>query len=822
VILGGEALTQEMAEQIRELGQGCEVINHYGPTETTVGSLTARVSGLKVKDRRGASVPIGRPIGNTKTYVLDRELEPVPVGVRGELYISGVGVARGYRGKPEQTAERFIANVHGGEEGDRLYRTGDVCRYLSDGKIEYIGRSDDQVKVRGYRIELGEIQAVLEEQRSVKQSVVIASQDERGGKRLVGYVVCKGATTSAELKRALREKLPEYMVPEAILTLDEMPLTRNGKVDRKRLPSVKDAGRQGEQEYVGARTPVEEIAVGIFEEVLRQDRVGVHDNFFEIGGHSLLATQVISRVRNTFGVEIGVGSVFEEPTVESLARRIEEAIRRGEKVEAPPLVRVSREGQGEPRLPLSFAQQRLWFLDQLVPNDPFYNCPRAVRLEGRLDPQALERSINEIIRRHEVLRTRIEVEAGEPVQVIEQWKRRSLQIEDLTSFSQEEREQEARRITKQEAATGFDLSRGPLLRVKVLKLAEEERIALFTTHHIVSDAWTMGILIREVGALYRAYSAGEPSPLPELEIQYADFAVWQRNFLQGEALERQLGYWRKQLAGLEPLELPLDYPRPAVAGYRGANLSFELSQELTESLKALSRREGVTLFMTLLAAFKTLLYKYTAQEDIIVGTAVANRSRVEVEPLIGFFLNMLPLRTDLSGNPGFTELLKRVRDVAIGGYAHQDMPFEKLVKEIQPERTVREMPLFNVAFGVQNAPEEELKLNGIEVRPIVTEQGDARYDLTLWVREGIQGLRVNWTYSKDLFEEGTIVRMQNHFETLLSSIIDRPDARLSILEISDGAETGPAHNELDDPKGHDNGTLPPIRRRGTKLPTQAV
>jgi len=361
------------------------------------------------------------------------------------------------------------------------------------------------------------------------------------------------------------------------------------------------------------------------------------------------------------------------------------------------------------------------------------------------------------------------------------------------------------------------------MRLRVLELEREEHIVVLTMHHIVSDAWSIGVLVREMGALYEAISAGETSLLPELEIQYADYAVWQRKYLAGTVLEEHLGYWKKQLSGKLPvLDLPVDHLRPPVPSYRGAAKSFTLSIELFQSLRILCRQERVTLFMLLLAAFKTLLYKYTAQEDIIVGTAVANRSRVEVEPLIGFFVNMLPLRTDLSGNPGFTELLKRVRDVAIGGYAHQDMPFEKLVKEIQPERTVREMPLFNVAFGVQNAPEEELKLNGIEVRPIVTEQGDARYDLTLWVREGIQGLRVNWTYSKDLFEEGTIVRMHNHFETLLSSIIDRPDARLSILEISDGAETGPAHNELDGPKGHDNGTLMPIRRRGTKLPTQAV
>jgi acyl carrier protein len=518
-----------------------------------------------------------------------------------------------------------------------LYRTGDVAKYLPDGNIEYLGRTDDQVKIRGYRIEPGEVQAVLNEHRSVRQSVVVVSEDERGGRRLLGYVVREGEVTAGELRRHARSRLPEYMTPDAIVVLEEMPLTANGKIDRKKLPPAKDAGRQLEQKYVGARTPVEEMLAGIFGEALEVDQVGIHDNFFEIGGHSLLATQVISRVRNVFGVDVELRNIFEEPTVERLGRRVAEAVKSGEKNDAPPLIRIEREGPGSFRAPLSFAQQRLWFLDQLVPNNPFYNCPRAMRLNGKLDLETLESVINEVVRRHEALRTRFEVDAGAPVQLIEEWKPRRLEVEDLTSLPKEEREAAAMRIAKVEAATGFDLGRGPLLRVKVLKMEEDEHVVLYTMHHIVTDGWSMGVLIREVGLLYEAYSAGEPSPLENLEIQYADYAVWQRNWLQGEALERQLSYWRKQLAGLEPLMLPSDYPRPALAAYRGASSGFGISEELSQELKALSRREGVTMFMTLLAAFKTLLRRYSGQDDIVVCSAIANRTRAETEALIGFF-----------------------------------------------------------------------------------------------------------------------------------------------------------------------------------------
>jgi amino acid adenylation domain-containing protein len=788
LILGGEALPYELVERVRERGGECEVINHYGPTETTIGSAMTRVSEGEQGLRKGVSAPIGRPIANTEIYILDQSIAPVPAGVRGELYIGGTGVARGYWGKPGLTAERFIPNLLGRGCGDRLYRTGDVCRHLSSGKIEFLGRADDQVKVRGYRIELGEIQAALDEHQWVRQSAVVAVEDERGAKRLLGYVVGEEGATSAELKRHVRERLPEYMVPEAIVMLGEMPLTANGKIDRKRLTLVKDAGRRLEQKYFGARTPVEEILIVIFEEVLKLDRVGRDDNFFEIGGHSLLATQVVSRVRKTLGVEIGVGSVFERATVEGLAQVIEEAIRAGRQDEAPPLVRVKREGRGDERLPLSFAQQRLWFLDQLAPNNPLYNSTQAVNLEGRLDLGALERVINEIVRRHEVLRTRFEVVAGAPAQVIDEWEPRRLEVVNLTGLTREEREAEAERMAREQAVSEFDLRRGPLLRVKALKLQEEEHVVLFTMSHIVSDAWSMGILITEVETLYRAYSAGGASPLEELPIQYADYAVWQRNWLQGEALERQLSYWRERLAGLPPLELPFDYPRPAVASFCGASLSFGLSEELTEGIRALSGHEGATLFMTLLAAFQTLLMRYSGQEDIAVGSPIANRTRAETEALIGFFANTLVLRTKVEGELSFRELLGHVREATLGAYTHQDIPFEKLVEELQPDRSLNIQPLFQVMFVLQNAPTPPLKLQGIGVEAISIHTRTSKFDLLLSMIEEGGRLTAAMEYNTDIFKELTIERMLRHFETLLEGVVADPDRPISDLPILSQAE----------------------------------
>ncbi|MFB3092706.1 MAG: condensation domain-containing protein, partial [Dehalococcoidia bacterium] len=505
--------------------------------------------------------------------------------------------------------------------------------------------------------------------------------------------------TLSDLRGFLKEKLPEYMLPSVFVMLDALPLTLQGKVDRLALPAPDWARPELEESFVAPRTPVEEVLAGIWADVLRLERVGIHDNFFELGGHSLLAMQVISRVRSAFQVESPLRSLFESPTVAGLAERIEMARGADRVPQALPLLPASRDGD----LPLSFAQQRLWFLEQWEPNSSIYNVPVALRLTGPLNVAALEQSLNEISRRHEALRTTFSVVDGQPAQVIAPKLNLTLPVLDLRELTEIERDAEVQRLVVEEAQAPFDLAQGPLLRASLLRLGQEEHVLMLTMHHVVSDGWSLNVLFRETTTLYQAFSTGEPSPLPEIPIQYADFALWQRQWLQGEELESQLAYWKEQLDGIPPvLELPTDRPRPAVETFRGAQQFLLLPDALTRSLKALSQREEVTLFMTLLAAFQTLLHRYTGQDDILVGFPIANRNRAEIEGLIGFFVNTLVLRTDLSGEPTFRELLGRVREVALDAYTHQDLPFEKLVAELHPERDISRNPLFQVIFQLFN------------------------------------------------------------------------------------------------------------------------
>jgi amino acid adenylation domain-containing protein len=646
LLIGGEALSERHVREGLRCLVDTQIINGYGPTEGTTFTCC-----YPIKDEEwNYGIPIGGAINNTQVYVFDRKQQVVPVGVVGELYIGGAGLARGYLREPELTAERFVPHPYGREEGERLYRTGDMVRYLEDGRLEFMGRVDHQVKVRGYRIELGEIETVLERHGSVREAAVLAREDVPGEKRLVAYVVRhpESQVTVTQLLEYVSNKLPVYMAPSAFVMLDQMPLTPNGKIDRRALPAPEHSRPELEQSYVSPRMPIEEIVAGVWAQLLRVEQVGIDDDFFELGGHSLLATQVISRVRELFNVEIELRVMFAQPTVRALVEVIEERLRVNEGLAAPPVVPVGRDRD----LPLSFAQQRLWFLDQLEPGSSFYHIPAAVRLRGTLDLTALEQSFREVIRRHESLRTRFGVVNGVPVQMIDEAPEFTLPVLDLSTVAEGEREAKARRVATEESQRPFDLSAGPLLRASVLRLSEQEHVLLCTMHHIISDGWSMGVLIRELTTLYEAFAQGESSPLPELGIQYADYAHWQREWLQGEVLEKQLSYWKQQLDGAPAvLELPTDYPRPAVQTFRGAHQSLTLPAELTTGLKALTQREGVTLFMTLLAAFQTLLWRYSGQEDIVVSTGIANRNRAETEPLIGFFVNTLVLRTDLSGEP---------------------------------------------------------------------------------------------------------------------------------------------------------------------------
>ncbi|HEX8559852.1 MAG TPA: amino acid adenylation domain-containing protein [Pyrinomonadaceae bacterium] len=783
LLAGGDVLSPSHVEKFLAAAPSCRLVNGYGPTEGTtftcchVMSAPASVAG---------SVPVGRPIANTQVFILDGNLRLSPPGFVGELYAAGAGLARGYHERPGLTAERFIPHPFSTEPGARLYKTGDVGRWLEDGSVEFLGRADGQVKVRGHRVETGEVEAALLRAGGVRRAAVVAREGAAGDRRLVAYVVGDGRQVSAEgLQKFLRERLPEYMLPSAFVFLEELPLTPNGKVDRRALPAPEQADAGREALYAAPRTPVEEMLAGLWAEVLKVGRVGVHEDFFELGGHSLLVTQLVSRAQAHFGVELPLKLFFESATVAGQAAEVEAALRSERGLQAPPIVPAPRDG----RLPLSYSQQRLWFLHELEPSTSAYNIPTAVRLKGWLDVGALERTLSEVARRHEILRTSYAAVEGQPVQVIAPPSGVKLDLTDLGELPEPERESRMRRLAAEEARRPFDLARGPLLRALLLRLGAEEHVLLLTVHHIVSDGWSQGVLVREVGALYGAFSEGRESPLAELPVQYADFAQWQRRWLAGEVLENHLAYWRRRLGGpLPSLDLPADRPRPEVQSFRGASLTLALPAALGESLRAVCRREGVTLFMLLVAAFKALLHRYTGQEDVVVGSPIANRNRVEVEGLIGFFVNTLVLRTDLSGRPTFRELLGRVRKVTLEAYAHQDMPFELLVEELQPERSLSRNPLFQVMFQLENTPKEELPLPGLTLSPAPVEGVASQFDLSVDVVEGDEGLSVTAEYSTDLFDAGTIRGLLERWRVLLEGVAADAARPLDELPLMDEAE----------------------------------
>jgi amino acid adenylation domain-containing protein len=640
---------------------------------------------------------------------------------------------------------------------------------------------DQQVKVRGYRIELGEIEALLNRHEQVREAVVVVKEGE-GEKRLVGYLASEtGEAISAdELRSHLRQSLPDYMIPSVFVQMDKLPLTANGKIDRRALPEPEVRNEQRATECVAPRTAIDEMMASIWSDVLKIDGIGIHDNFFELGGHSILAMRLISRVRDVFQVELPVRCLFELPTVAQVGERVLAALQEGLKFEIPPIRVVDRNQQ----LPLSYAQQRLWFVNQLEPDSPFYGVPSAIRLSGQLKTTALEDCFNEIFRRHEALRTVFFMEDKNPVQIILPALETPLSVIDLRTIPSTERAAFARQLAIEEAGRPFNLSQGPLLRLMLLQLEDEERVLLLTIHHISTDAWSTGLLFGEVSRLYNAFAQGKESPLAELEIQYADYAVWQREWLQDDVLEHQLNYWKQQLADAPAvLDLPTDRSRPAVQSYRGAVVPFAFSQNLEERLKTLSQREGVTMFMTLLAAFQTLLSRYSGQEDVVVGTPIAGRNQGGVENLIGFFINTLVLRNKLSSRQTFRDLLRQTRDVALGAYANQEVPFEKLVEEVQPERSLSHQPLFQVVFSLQNIPGDGLVLEGLTLTRFRQGAGIARFDITMTMAETGQGLPGTLEYSTDLFDEATIKRMLGHFNILLENLVTNPDTPIARLRM---------------------------------------
>ncbi|HVR99673.1 MAG TPA: condensation domain-containing protein, partial [Thermoanaerobaculia bacterium] len=724
----------------------------------------------------------------------------VPAGMAGELLLGGEGLARGYRNRPDLTAERFVPDPWSGVAGARLYRTGDLGRWAPDGNLEFLGRIDHQVKVRGFRIELGEIEAVLASHPAVRECAVLARED-----RLVAYAVAgTGAVLDAgELRAFLGERLPDSMMPSAFVFLPALPLTSNGKLDRKALSAAASSAASAAPEIprgasapAAPADPLVELLAAIWSEVLGLGRVGVDDDFFALGGHSLLATQVASRIRTVTGVSLPLRELFESSTLAKLAVAVRAA--QGAP-QAPPVVPVPRAVLGGD-LPLSFAQQRLWFLDQLEPGSAAYNIPLAVRLTGEVEPARLARTFAGIVRRHEALRTTFASREGRPVQVIApgvtglETPRAELPVLDLSHLP--DREERALDLARDEARRPFDLQRGPLLRLALVRLAGREHLLLLTLHHIVSDGWSMGVLLREIAALYSS------SPLPELTVQYADFAVWQRRWLQGEVLEAQLAYWRGQLGDLDGapqvLELPTDRPRPAVQTFRGASLPLRLPAALSERVRDLCRRQGATPFMALLAAWSALLGRHSGQPEVLVGTPIAGRNRAEIEGLIGFFVNTLVLRADFSGGPGYGELLGRVRRTALDAYTHQDLPFDRLVEELVPERDLSRSPLFQVMFTLQNAATGGLELPGLILAPVAVESRTTKLDLTLGLQEHAGAFIGGIEYNTDLFDGSTAARLAARFEALLSEVVEAPGLPLSELPWLPPAERQQALLEWND------------------------
>ena len=776
-LIGGEALPQDLADQL--IARGVKVWNMYGPTETTVWSTCAHISDTS------HGITIGTPIANTTVRIIDAHGNLCPIGVPGELCIGGEGVALGYWNRPDLTAERFTPDPFAvGSEGEgaaRLYRTGDRARWRSNGTLEHLGRLDDQIKLRGFRIEAGEIEAGIAQHPAVREVAVIAREDASGDKRLVAYLVAESppADLPEQLRNLVRAASPEYMVPAHFVTLEALPRTPNGKLDRKALPAPSGEALAPQGVAVAPRTRTEDVVLGVFRDVLGRTDFGVFENFFDLGGHSLVAMRVVSRVRQAFAVELPLRDLFAAPTVARLAARIDAlGADAAPGLTIPPLEPAAEPGPGT----LSFAQQRLWFLEQLEPGRTTYVMPGAIEMRGALDVPMLEGALGALVRRHESLRTTFVAVEGRPLQQVSEPGAWTLPIVDLRS--EVDPRERLHQLLRQEVAHGFDLMQGPLFRAQLYRLAADTHVLLLAMHHIISDGWSLGILFRELGALYGGFCRGETTTLPALRLQYRDYARWQGRWLQGEALTGLLAHWRARLAGApQVLELPADRPRPVVESNRGAIYRFTLPLELAEALRGLARREGATLYMTLLTGFTALLSRYSGQQDLLVGTPVTKRSPAEIEDVVGCFVNTLVLRADLSGDPSVREFLRRMREVCLDALAHQDLPFERLVEELRPARDLGRNPVVQVLFALQNAPLGPLDLPGLTLGPLDIDPGVAHVDLTLQVQETAAGLSGQFEYATDLFDERTIVRLATHWRSLLAAMVASPESRVGALPL---------------------------------------
>ncbi|MCP3060169.1 amino acid adenylation domain-containing protein [Myxococcus sp. K38C18041901] len=762
VIFGGEAADATCLQSVLSHGAPGALVNGYGPTENSTYSTWYRA-----RPSSELSVPIGRPVSNSTAYVLDAYGQPVPVGVIGELHVGGDGLAWGYWDRPDLTAERFVPHPFSSAPGARLYRTGDLVRLRPDGELEFIGRADNQVKLRGFRIELGEIEAALRAHPEVRDAAVLVREDTPGDRRLVAYAVTQ--VEGARLREELGQQLPSYMVPSTVIVLDSLPLTPNGKVDRRALPTP-DLGLLDAGDFIAPRTELESQLAAIWSTVLSLERVSVTASFFDLGGHSLLATQVVSRIQGTLGVHVPVRALFESPTLESLARVVEQLRSESQPTESTLIPKVSRASA----LPLSFAQERLWFFSQLHDQQGVYNMPFGLRLEGELDVPALRERLRALVLRHESLRTRFPGD-GTPTQVISEDMDLDWRVVDLTSAPDDLQE-----ALQREAEAPFDLVNGPLFRARLFQLAPRRHVLLLNLHHIISDGWSFGVLYRELSS---------SSALPPLSLQYADFSSWQRSHLSGTVLSSQLSFWTRLLDGVPHLlSLPSDFPRPSLQRFDGALHRFSLPLSLRSSLDSLARQQGASLFMALLSSFQLLLSRYSGQLDFLVGSPIANRTRHQLESLVGFFVNTLPLPARLSGNPSFLDLLRRTRDVCLSAYSHQELPFEKLVDELRVERSLSHGPLLQVMFALQNAPGAPPTLPGVTVDHLELHPGTSKFDLTLFIEETPHGLNGVFEYATSLFAPTTMARMAEHLRNLMEQVARTPHAPVRSLDVLSAKE----------------------------------
>jgi amino acid adenylation domain-containing protein len=777
--LAGEPLRSDLVKEIHECRNVEKVYDLYGPSETTTYST------FTLRSSDGPPI-IGRPISNTRIYILDGNLQPVPIGVLGELYIGGAGVARGYLNRPDLTSEQFIANPFSDEPKSRLYRTGDVARYRSDGNIEFLGRVDNQVKLRGYRIELGEVEAVLTKHATVKDCVVVLCEHESGtGKKLAGYVVPRehSVLSLTELRRYLKEKLPDYMIPSSFVVLEALPLMPNGKVDRNNLPPPHGTSPPLAKEFVSPRTEIEELIAQTWREVLNIENVGIDDNFFELGGHSLLATQVVARLQEAFNKDVPLRVLFDLPTIVALAQELETIIRDGRVPELPPIVPVSRNGP----LPLSINQEHLWHMDKMIPGTCFFNMPYVYRLSGALNVNALESALSEIIGRHEALRTVFGNVDGRPVQIIKQPSKFELPLIDLADQVGGQPEEKAAAYVLEERQQSFNLSLGPLFRSKLLRLTYRDWLLLVTIHHIIGDYWSMQIFCRELIALYDAFSKGLPPALPKSVIQFADCAIWERHLVENGRLDTQLAYWKKRLARPASCASGLNNrKRKEVLSFRTVRRPLDIGEELFATIKTVARGNNCTPFIVVVTVLSLVLHELSGEEDIRIGTLVANRAQGKTENVIGHFLNTVILRIKVSSKMSLGELLSQVRRVTLAAHVNGNLPFQHLAKVLEQEQKAERRSLFPILMSYQMSNCERLEQSGLTFASLDIEQIEAvdkaaptAFDLIFKLRESSTNLTGTVNYVDDRFAAGDVVSILECFDCALKSIAADVDHAMS-------------------------------------------